>query len=335
MKTAKFILTFVATAAMIFAACGKDEETPTTVTPSGTTSSDPELTHNELIIGSQHYMMQPTLSITNEGFYLFDANDHHGLFNIIADVPSTMLGQTIDLAQASDTNYFYINLQSTDLSFSLQQGDQPINEINGEEVAVVFTRGSMQFTREDNIVILRVSGTLSNGTYVGFMMAVNEADIEAMDNQIIFDGQVFDASQLMVKHHSTANMPYEFYIIGDGEGAIAVNVEVEEAAMETNIDLAASNYPHRYRVTIHLWDQDTTAMQTNFYSGTFTGDIHGSYWDIAAQAETDLNEPIFSSGTLYVSEDDYAIGFSLTGTIKCGHSVSAQMRVDKTEITED
>lgn len=296
---------------------------------------NPEPTHNELIIGTQHYQMQPSLSITNEGVYLFGASDHNGLFDIIADIPSSMLGQTINLAQASANEHYYINFQSTNLSFALQRGDNPINEINGEEVSAVFTQGTLQVTRENGIVICRVSGTLSNGTYVGFMMAVDEDDIEAMDNQVIFDGQVFDALQVVARHYNAANMPYELYITGAGEGAIAVNVEVEEAAMENSINLAASNYPHRYRVTIYMWDQDTTAMQTNFYSDTFTGDIQGSYWDIAAQASTELNGPVFTTGTLYVSEDDYAIGFTLTGTMECGHSVSAQMRVDKTEIVED
>lgn len=296
---------------------------------------NPEPTQNELIIGTQHYMMQPTLSITGEGVYLFGANDPNGLFDIIADFPSSMLGQTVNLAQAAGNEHFYINFQSTNLSFALQRGDDPINEINGEEVSSVFTQGTLQVTRENGVVVCRLMGTLSNGTYVGFMMNVDEADIEAMDNQVIFDGQVFDVLQVSAKHHNASYMPYELYITGAGEGAIAVRVEVEEAIMETSINLAASNYPHRYRVTLYMWDQDTTAEQTNFYGGTFTGDIQSNYWDVAAQEATYLDGPIFTTGTLYVSEDDYAIGFTLTGTMACGHTVSVQMRVDKTEIIED
>lgn len=299
--------------------------------PSNPSDPNPEPTQNELIIGTQHYMMESVLSITNEGVYLFGGNDPNSLFNVIVDIPSSMLGRTINLAQPSATDHFYINLQTTSLSFALQRGDEPINEINADEVDAVFSQGTMQVTRENGVVVCRVIGTLSNGTYVAFMMNIDEADIAAMDNQVIFDGQPSEASQVTVWRHGMANMPYELFIAG----SVSVRVEVEQSAMENEINLAASNYPHRYRVTVNMWDQDTTAMQTNFYSGTFTGDIQASYWDIAAQAETELDDPLFTSGTLYVSEDEYAIGFSLTGTMRCGHSVSAQVRVSKSEIIED
>lgn len=170
--------------------------------------------------------MHPTLSVTNEGYYLFDANDPNGHYNILVDVPSTLLGQTLNLAQLSGADRFYISFSTPDLSFGLQTGDQPISVINGEGVSTVFTEGTMQFTNENGIMVLHVSGTLSNGTYVGFIMSVPIEDIEPMDYQIILDGQVYPAD-CIARHRRNANLSYEMRINSQGGTYIGVCVEVD------------------------------------------------------------------------------------------------------------
>lgn len=341
MKKSKLFLCVLLAATMLFASCGKDEpETPNnnnpgveeptptpTPDPDPDPTPDPELTHNELIIGTDHYMMESDLSITNDGVYLFGASDPNGLFSIIADVPSSMLGQTVDLAQLSSSDHFYINFYSTNLSFILQCGDEPINEINGEEVNAVFTNGTMKVTKENGIVICQVSGTLSNGTFVGFMMNVDVVDIQAMDSQVVVDGQPYPADINL--NHENGNV-YDFWISGQGEGAVTVNVIIEENNIGQTVNLSMVPGPFYYVTSIYFLDLGVTAQQTSLGSGAITS----SYWDVPSQSTTYYaqNECIFSRGTIYTEEDDYAIGMTFIGTLTNGHTVSTQMRIDKTKI---
>lgn len=322
---------FVAAAMMMFASCGKDDPEPTNTTTNnggGSTPGNAEVSPNGLVIGSQQYQLHSTLSITNEGYYLFDANDPNGHYDIIADVPLTLLGQTINLAQLTDADRFYINFRSTGLSFALQTGNQPINVINGEEVNAVFTEGTLQFTKEDGVFALRVSGTLSNGTFVGFMMNVAETDIEAMDYQVIVDGQAYPAESL-AWHHSSADLPYEMRLDGQGDGAIGMKVEIEPAAFNHTISLTTTTTAYKYRVMVYFWDQEITATQD-----AFTGTVESSYWDIEAQVNNPQDGCIFTSGNLSITEDEYSIGFTLHGTLTNGHSISGQVRISKSEFQE-
>ncbi|MBP5677864.1 MAG: hypothetical protein J6W88_05145 [Bacteroidales bacterium] len=298
------------------------------VVVNGQGGSEPELTDNEMVIGSQHYMMQPTLSISSEGTYLFGASDYNGMFEIIADVPSTLLQQTVDLAQASNNNHYYINFQSTGLSFAIQRGDEPINEINGEEVSAVFSEGTMQLTRADGVVVLHVRGTLTNGTYVGFKMNVSESDIQAIDNQVVIDGQAYNA-EVLARYWTDAALKYEVTLTTEAGQAI-VTVEVEPDALNHTIDLTTTTPTYRYRVTVIFMDTQINATQDAF----FTNDMHSSYWDITAQEAIPVTGCLFTSGSFIVGEDDMAIGLSLIGTLENGRSVSAQTRIDKSEIIE-
>ena len=129
-------------------------------------------------------------------------------------------------------------------------------------------------------------------------------------------------------------MPYELFIAGEGDGSIGIRVEAEPATFDRDVDLTATNYAYLYRVIIYFWDQDTTATQSNFVV-PFTGDVESSYWDIAAQTDYPQDGCIFTSGILRVYMDDDNIGFSLSnGTLTSGHSVSAQLRLPKSEIQE-
>lgn len=316
---------FLALAAMatLFAACSKDDDSKTN--PGG--GPAPELAPNVLVVGTQQYQMHPTLSVTNEGYYLFDANDPNGHYNILADVPSTLLGQTLNLAQLSGADRFYISFSTPDLSFGLQTGDQPISVINGEEVSTVFTEGTMQFTNENGIMVLHVSGTLSNGTYVGFIMSVPVEDIEPMDYQIILDGQVYPAD-CIARHRRNANLSYEMRINSQGGTYIGVCVEVDSTAFDHTIDLTQTTSVYCYRVKVYF--QDTTATQD-----AFTGTVESSYWDIPAQTDYPQVGCLFTRGTLYPYRDEYAVGFTISGTLTNGHTVSAQLRVSKPEIIEE
>lgn len=331
MKTTKFLIMSVAAAMMMFASCGKDDPEPTNTTTNnggGSTPGNAEVSPNGLVIGSQQYQLHSTLSITSEGYYLFGANDPNGHYDIIADVPLTLLGQTVNLAQLTDADRFYINFQSTGLSFALQTGNQPINVINDEPVNAVFTEGTLQFTKEDGVFVLRVSGTLSNGTFVGFIMNVAETDVEAMDNQVIVDGVAYYGDPV-VWHRSQANLSYEMILSGQGEGAVAIKVEVEESAFNRNISLTTTTTAYKYRVVVFFWDQDTTATQD-----AFTGTVESSYWDVQAQTNYPQEGCLFTRGTLYAAEDEYGIGFTLNGVMTNGHSISGQLRVSKQEIQE-
>lgn len=322
MKATKIFLTFVAVATMLFASCGKDDN------ETSNPGVNPEVTLNGLVVGTQQYQLHPTLSITNEGYYLFGAIDPNEAYDIIADVPSSLLNKTVNLAELSGADRFYINFRSANLSFALQTGDQPINMINDEGVSAVFSQGTLQFTKENDMVILSVSGTLSNGTNVGFMMGVALTDIEAMDNQVIVDGVAYYAEPV-VRHMSEATLSYEMRLLSQEEGSIGLTVEVEPTAFNHNISLTSTTTAYKYRVTVHFWDQDTTATQD-----AFTGTVESSYWDIEAQTNHPQEGCLFTRGTLFANEDEYAVGFSLTGTMTNGRSISAQLRVSRSEIQE-
>lgn len=292
-------------------------------TPSGDT---PEVTPNGLVIGNQQYQLHPSLSITNEGYYLFDAHDPNGAYDIIADIPSTLMNQTIDLTQLSGVDRFFINFQSTNLSYALQTGGQPINAINDEPVSAVFSEGTMEFTKENGVLVCKVSGTLTNGVFVGFMMNVPESDVEAMDYQIVLDGQAFEAEAL-AWYRSDAGLPYEVRLMGQGDDAISMKVEFEPAAFNHDISLTTTTTAYKYRVAVYF--PDTTATQD-----AFDGTVESSYWVISSQTEVPLTGCLFTRGTLSVDEDEYNIGFSLSGTLANGHSVSGQVRLSKTEFQD-
>ena len=319
-------------AMMIFAGCGK-EDVPTNPEPNTPEPNDtivPELTQNELIIGTDHYLMESTLSITNEGVYLFGVTDPNGIFDIIVDVPSSMLQQTVNLAQPSSSDHFFINFYSTDLSFCYQRGDDPINTINDEEVNSVFTEGTMLISNQDGVAICKVSGTLSNGTYVGFMMNVDVTDIQAMDSQIVYDGQPYPAG-VSANYYSSYGT-YTFMIFGEsnGDAGIDIGVDLKGSDIGKTISLTSPNAPCFYNVNVFMLDLGITATQ----SASNTGVITSSYWNIAEQTNYPQEGNIFTRGTLSTEEDEYAISMTLTGTLTNGHSVSAQMRIDKSEIVQ-
>ena len=66
----------------------------------------------------------------------------------------------------------------------------------------------------------------------------------------------------------------------------------------------------------------------------FDGTVESSYWVISSQTEVPLTGCLFTRGTLSVDEDEYNIGFSLSGTLANGHSVSGQVRLSKTEFQD-
>ena len=317
-----FMIALFATAMV---SCNKEDNG----NPSGNTGgggSIPELVQNMLIVGSQQYQLHPTLSITSEGYYLFSANDPNGHFDIIADVPEALMNRTVDLAQLEGVDRFYINFTTTGLSFALQTGTQPISAINGESVDAVFSQGTMQFINENGVFSLCVVGTLSNGTNVGFMMSVPVTDIEAMDYQIIVDGHAYNA-ECLAWHKPGATLSEEILLYSN-DGPY-VRVEVEPAAYTHHIDLTTTTTAIKYRVTINFWDQDSTATQD-----AFTGTVESTYYDIPAQEEHKMTGCMFTRGSLFISEDQYAIGFTLTGSLTNGRSVSAQVRISKSEIQD-
>lgn len=188
----------------------------------------------------------------------------------------------------------------------------------------------MQLASDNDTLILRLSGTLSNGTYVGIMMKVSIADIEATDNQIIYDGQEYSVEGL-VRHNAGLLFPY-WMECNSNECPVRIRIEVQPNTIGNTINLASSTADFAYRVVLFI--PDTTVAQSNYEGGEFTGEVTASYWDIPMQSSTVVNGSLFSSGTLMVGEDDVALTFNLSGVLACGHSVSTQVRIDKSEIEE-
>lgn len=109
-KNILFLL--VALFATTFVACEGDD-----IKPDEPTSN---LSTNMLIVGTQQYAINPTISVSSEGFYLFDAHDPNNQYNIVIDIPTSYVGQTVDLTQDPTSNFdYYINFETTDLAFSL------------------------------------------------------------------------------------------------------------------------------------------------------------------------------------------------------------------------
>ena len=84
---------------------------------------------------------------------------------------------------------------------------------------------------------------------------------------------------------------------------------------------------YKYRVSVNF--PDTTATQD-----AFDGTVQSSYWVISSQTEVPVTGCLFTRGTLHIDEDEYNIGFSLSGTLTNGHSVSGQVRLSKSEFQD-
>jgi len=290
----------------------------------------PELSANTFVVGTQQYAINPTLSISDEDIYLFDATTPNGVYNIIIDIPTSQMGQTIDLTQAAVSDFdYYIDFQTTDLSFGLQSSQtQPIREINGEEVENVFSEGTMQLSEEDGVIVLHLSGTLSNGTYVGILMNVATTDITAMDNQIVYDGEVYSCSGI-IRYNSSWIFPYEMAVYSQESPAYG-RIEIKPNVISNTIDLASSSVYFAYRLSIMI--PDTTIEQNSYSGGEFTGDVESGYWIIPTQSGEYFDGSLFTSGSMSVSEDEYSITFKLKGVLECGHSISFQSTVAKSDI---
>ena len=85
-----------------------------------------------------------------------------------------------------------------------------------------------------------------------------------------------------------------------------------------------------YNVNVYMMDLGITATQSASNSGVITS----SYWNITEQTNDPQDGNIFTIGMFSTEEDEYAISMTLTGTLTNGHSVSAQLRIDKDEIVQ-
>ncbi len=151
---------------------------------------------------------------------------------------------------------------------------------------------------------------------------------ELTQNGLIIDGHPYPA-EVTATYNAHANLSYEFRLSNQNENPISICVEIEPSAIGYSIGLTLPTTAYKYRVTIYFWDEEITATQD-----AFTGTVSSSYWDIAAQTDHPEDGCIFTSGTLYTDEDNNSISMTLTGELTNGHSISARMRINKSEISD-
>lgn len=264
-------------------------------------------------------------------------------FVVSGQVESDAFNRTFNLTQHYTDLTFAIHINVGEI-LDLQYQNYPQNYwcfLNGDNLGSnsCFSSGTVTVSVADGKLNMVLEGTLINGKELKYKIvsAIQnepEPDPDPYQDRVIVDGVAYPVNQTIARHNSQANMPYELFIAGEGDGSIGIRVEAEPATFDRDVDLTATNYAYLYRVIIYFWDQDTTATQSNFVV-PFTGDVESSYWDIAAQTDYPQDGCIFTSGILRVYMDDDNIGFSLSnGTLTSGHSVSAQLRLPKSEIQE-
>lgn len=161
---ARFLFVLAAIA-MLFTACGKDEETT--------------LENNTLVYDGVTYQLHSEAIIESEGTYLsyFAWGDNN--LNIQGHIDG--LNKTFDLTQSQNfmfDQYMYINQTSISLTmYDANSIGGQIGETYYTEESI-FSTGTFKNTYNDNGVTCELTGTLKNGKALAYKIFVPKNEIQ-------------------------------------------------------------------------------------------------------------------------------------------------------------
>lgn len=297
----------------------------------GTPHGSPDANANEIVLGGSRHAVEPSLSISNEGVYLFSAdnNDYH----LIVDIPASMMGQTIPLHEMFGPREYYFNFSSPTLSFSQQMSsDNPFAIRNDVELThPVFSNGTMRFFEENDSYTVIISGTLwDDNLFFSAQINVQKSDIQAMDNQIVVDGRVFEGNVMGTRYTGEYSGQYLLHIQGydHSSGVSQMAYEMyfyfDSSLVDRTLDLTSSEGSYSLHGVQYL------EPQWHFSQRLSGGIFYSRYED----NEEYQNVSLYTVGTLGAYEDEWAISLSHLGTLTNGHSISVQIRLDKSDFYE-
>ena len=292
----------------------------------------PVLSPNKVIIGSNEYNVVPVLNRNNDGDFLFGTisiggNDN---MNLIADIPVSMIGKTANIGQLSGNYEYFFNFSSPNLNFSQQlNADNPFARFNDEDLATAaFSEGMLEFVEETDAYTMTINGVLTDGTNFGAQLRVAKADIEAMDNQIILDGKPYRGEILGNLLNGTYTLNVSGYDdeITTEAAVVSVTFTFSPSEIGKTFDLTSATPTGSYAVNGSSLNTLGLEFVQTYTNGTFSSRF--------SRDDEFANVSLFSKGTLSSSEDEYAITVHIVGTLTNGHSLSAQLRIDKNEINQ-
>lgn len=308
----------------------------------GEQNSEPQPHHqtDRICVGDQQYEYAASLSVTCEGTYLLNVYDPTGnnRFTMIADVEPTSLQNPVNLASSTSSSRYFVRFNSQGLSFSQQRdADNSSANLNGEECASAFSEGGMEFFKSEGEYVLTLSGVLTNGTRFTATVSVSVADIEAMDSQIILNGDPYDCevTGIQMRGQYTFNASGHdcsgTYSSVDDVAVISLSVIFSPDEIGKTIDLASSTPGSNYMVYASSLDLIGLYFNQSYSS---TDGLSACFCRGNENPDQRQTSSIFSKGTLSIDEDDVAITVSVIGTLTDGRSVSSQIRIDKTQIEQ-
>ncbi|MBR4772802.1 MAG: hypothetical protein IK010_00040 [Bacteroidales bacterium] len=185
MKATKFLMMFVAAAAMIFTACGEEDNTDDN--GGGNNNTQTEAAANTFVYNGTVYAINSYYSIAQDGRGYVDAfavdtlPDGTPIFNIVSDVSAT---GSFDLTQGGE--YFFRVSSEVEyiVSFDQSSHDGELNGSIGEaeyEGSGAFSEGTLTTTKDEDAAVLKVSGTLKDGTSVSFHLYMPASEWEYLE----------------------------------------------------------------------------------------------------------------------------------------------------------
>ena len=292
----------------------------------------PVLSPNKVIIGSNEYNVVPVLNRNNDGGFLFGTisiggNDN---MNLIADLPVSMIGKTANIGQLSGNYEYFFNFSSPSLNFSQQlNADNPFARLNDDDLTTAaFSDGMLELVEETDAYTLTINGVLTNGTNFGAQLRVAKADIEAMDNQIVLDGKPYRGEILGNLLYGTYSLNVSGYDdeITTEAAVLSVTFTFSPSEIGKTFDLTSNTLTGSYAVKGSGLNTLGLEFVQTYANGTFTSRF--------SRDDEFANVSLFSKGTLSSTEDEYAITVHIVGTLTNGHSLSAQLRIDKSDIEQ-
>lgn len=163
------IVMLVAAAAMLFAACGKDEL---------------DLENNQLRYDGTVYNMTSSAVTDTEGSYVsFGSVGREVLFSLDGQFEKAAFNRSFDLTVAAEDVHYNIDFFSEALALSFSY-DNNRGAFHGgmegvQEGESVFTKGTCTLTNDDSDLTIILDGTLKNGKDIAFKVNVPKSQLMA------------------------------------------------------------------------------------------------------------------------------------------------------------
>ena len=164
------IIIVLAAVAMLFSACGKDNEL--------------QLENNTLVYDGVTYHFQSRAWLENWGpvvdHYIVTMSQGDGLHEMLVNLAAENLSQTFDLTKTYDNVEFHCDLvleQGLSLSFTHYDNSYIgcINEPNQHD-GTIFSAGTFTSLFDDNGITFTLNGTLTNGKDLAFKVFVPKSE---------------------------------------------------------------------------------------------------------------------------------------------------------------